>query len=106
MVPKNGAIRDLYPSLQRKANIDDETLSNLRIYEAHNFKVYKELDADYQVATISEYMNLYAEVIPEEERNPVNGDTDIYCFHFDKEPNKPHGIPFIFLVKPVGLNVT
>lgn len=102
LVPKNGVIRDLYPGLQRKANIDDETLSNLRIYEAHNFKVYKELDADYQVATISEFMSLYAEVIPEEERNAEQGDTAMYCFHFDKEPSKPHGIPFKFLVKPVS----
>ncbi len=102
LVPKNGVIRDLYPCLQKKANIDDETLSNVRIYEAHNSKVHRELDADYQVATISEFITLYAEVIPEEERNAGQGDTAIYCFHFDKEPNKPHGVPFKFLVKPVS----
>lgn len=95
-------IRDLYPGLQKKANIDDATLSNVRIYEAHNSKVYKELDPDYQVAPISDFINLYAEVIPKEERHAEEGDTGIYCFHFDKEVNKPYGVPFKFLVKPVS----
>lgn len=102
LVPRNGVIRDLYPGLQKKANIDDEMLSNVRIYEAHAYRVYKELDAEFPVATISEFITLYAEIIPEEERNAEPGDTAIYCFHFDKEPNKLHGIPFKFLVKPVS----
>ena len=95
-------MRDLLPSLQRKANIDDEILIDIRIYEAHGGKVYKELHADHQVVALSEFTNLYAEVIPEEERNAEEGDSAIYCFHYDKEPNKPHGVPFKFLVKPVS----
>lgn len=101
-MPRNGVIRDLYPGLRKKANIDEATLSNVRIYEAHNSKFYKELDQDYQVTPISEFINLYAEVIPEEERHAEEGDTGIYCFHFDKEINKPYGVPFKFLVKPVS----
>lgn len=83
-------------------NLEDETLANVRIYEAHGGKVYRELSADYQVTTLSEFTTLYAEVIPEEERDAEEGDTAIYCYHFDKESNKPHGVPFKFLVKPVS----
>ena len=72
------------------------------MYEAHGSKVYKELPEDYNVAGINEFIILYAEVIPEEERNAVNDDRAIYCFHFDKEPNKVHGTPFKFVVKPVS----
>lgn len=97
-----GVIRDLMLGLQKKANLDDETLHNVRIYESHGGKVYRELPEDFPVATISEFTALYAEVVPEEEQNAEDGDGAIYCFHFDKEPNKPHGIPFKFLVKPVS----
>ncbi|MCJ1460144.1 hypothetical protein MMC28_010523, partial [Mycoblastus sanguinarius] len=100
LVPKLGTVRDLYPGLQSKAKLDDETIPNIRIYEAHGGKVYKELSEDHQVTTISEFVTLYAESIPEEERDADQGDIAIYCFHFDKEPNKPHGVPFKFIVKP------
>lgn len=99
-----GVIRDLLLGLQKKANIDDEVLQHVRIYETHGGKVYKELGEEYPVTTISEFTILYAEVVPEEERNANvdQGDTAIYCFHFDKEPNKPHGVPFKFLMKRVS----
>lgn len=104
LVPKTGTIHDLLVGLQKKANLDDETMQNVRIYEAHGGKVHKELHEENQVSLISEFVALYAEVIPEEERNAnaEEGDSAIYCFHFDKEPNKPHSVPFKFIVKPVS----
>ena len=77
-------------------------MQKVRIYEAHSGKVYKELGQDYPVATMSDYVTLYAEVVPEEEFNAEEGDMALYAFHFDKEPNKSHGVPFKFLVKPVN----
>lgn len=74
----------------------------IRIYEVHGGKVYKELPLDHSLTTMTDYLTLYAEVIPEEEREAKDGDTAIYCFHFDKEPNKPHGVPFRFVVQPVS----
>lgn len=77
-------------------------MQNIRIYEVHNGRVSKELPLDHSVTTLTDFLNLYAEVIPEEEQNAEEGDTIIYCFHFDKEPNKHHGVPFRFVVKPVS----
>ena len=77
-------------------------MHNVRIYEAHGGKFYKELREDYLVTTMSDYQTLYAEVTPEEERNAGVADRAIYCFHFDKEANKSHGVPFKFVNKPVS----
>ncbi len=100
---KNGVMSDLLALLQKKANLDDETIRNTRIYEAHGGKIHKELSEDYSVASVNEFVTLYAERIPEEEQNADKDDRAIHAFHFDKEPNKPHGVPFKFLVKPVSL---
>lgn len=100
LVAKNGTVGDLIPLLQRKANLSDEVVRTIRVYEAHNSKVYKELVEDYPVASITDFVTLFAESTPEEERTASEGDRPIYAFHFDKEPNKPHGVPFKFLVKP------
>lgn len=77
-------------------------MRDVRIYEAHGSKIYKELSDDYPVVTLSEFTALYAEKTPEEEREAEEGDSAVYCFHFEKDPNKPHGVPFKFLVKPVS----
>lgn len=98
---KNGVVADLLPGLQKKAGLDDETIQNIRVYEAHAGKFYKQLSGEYSVASITEFVVLYAERIPEEEQSAVEGDKLISVFHFDKETNKPHGVPFKFLVKPV-----
>ena len=93
---------DLIPLLQKKASLTDEVVRTIRLYEAHNSKVYKELVEDFPVASITDFVTLFAESIPEEERAASEVDRPIYAFHFDKEPNKPHGVPFKFLVKPVS----
>lgn len=101
LVAKNGTVRDLIAGLQKKASLSDEAVQAIRVYEAHNSKVYKELSHEYNVASITDFVTLYAESIPEDERNASEDDRLIYAFHFDKEPNKPHGVPFKFVMKPV-----
>lgn len=102
LVAKNGTVRDLIAGLQKKANLSDEIVQVTRIYEAHNSKVYKELNQDYNVASITDFVTLYAEPMPEDEQIAASKDRPIYAFHFDKEPNKPHGVPFKFMVKAVS----
>ena len=100
-MPKSGTVRDLHQGLQQKAKLDEETKRNVRIFEARGNKVYKELLPDDPVVILSEFATLYAEKMPEEERDADRRDF-VDCFHFEKEPNKPYGIPFKFLVKPVS----
>lgn len=90
---------DVFSGLQKKLNLDDEASRHIRIYEAHNGKIYRELPVDFNVASVNEFVTTYAERIPDEELNAAEGDQEISCFHFDKEPTKPHGVPFKFLLK-------
>ncbi len=82
-------------------NLDPEIIKHVRVYEAHGGKVYKELHDEYGVVGINEFVVLYAEKIPEEELHAEADDKAIYAFQFDKEPNKPHGVPFKFVYKQV-----
>jgi ubiquitin carboxyl-terminal hydrolase 7 len=100
LVAKNGLIADIISGIQRKLNLDEKTAQLIRIYEVHSGKIYKELSEDLNITGVSESVSLYAERIPDEEINATEHDQAIYCFHFDKDPSKPHGVPFKFILKP------
>ena len=102
LVPKLGNIGDLIAGLIRKAEIKQEDIPFVRVYEISNAKLNREHRKETSVSNMSEYTNLIAEIIPEEERSPEDGEFLISCVHFDKEASKTHGIPFKFLVKPVS----
>lgn len=102
LVPQNGTVADLVTAFQKKVGLDEDSARNLRIYEAHSGKIYKELGEDFKIAGLNEYVTLFAENIPEEEVNMEEGERTINAFNFDREPNKSHGIPFKFVVKPVS----
>jgi ubiquitin carboxyl-terminal hydrolase 7 len=97
MIPRTAQISDLIAALQSKANISDEVIDKVRVYEAHNSKFFKALYSDFQIMGIGEYLTLYAAAFPE-----IEGAKKIPVFHFDKEPSKVHGIPFQFPLKEVG----
>lgn len=79
-------------------------MQNIRVFEGHSGKLYKELEDTYGVVSITDFVTLYAEPIPEEEQNMDEEDFRINAFNFDKEPSKSYGIPFKFVVKPVCLD--
>ena len=102
LVPKNGFVEHLILGLQKKAGLPNEVSRFVRTFEVHGNKAIQELSHDYSVESLSEFMNLYAEVIPEEERNLGENDRVITAFQFDKEPTKAHGLPFKFVAKAVS----
>ncbi|KAK2814130.1 hypothetical protein FQN50_000534 [Emmonsiellopsis sp. PD_5] len=101
LVPKAGNVSDLLQSFQKRANLDEETMQHLRVWEVYSGRIYKELDEKFNVAGITDFVSLYIEKIPQEEIEMQEGEFKISCFNFDKEPSKAHGIPFKFVVKPV-----
>ena len=102
LAPKTGNVKDLIAVLQKKANFTSETAQNVRVYEIYNGKVNREYKDETPLTQITEYSTLIAEAIPEEELNAEESDAAIFCFHYDKEPNKTHGVPFKFIIKPVS----
>ncbi|KAI9676402.1 MAG: hypothetical protein M1817_000559 [Caeruleum heppii] len=100
LAAKNGVMADVIPILKKKANLDDETAADIRLYEVHSHKIYKELNDAYSVASINEFVTLYGERTPQEELETEPEDRTVHAFHFNKEPSKAHGVPFKFLIKP------
>lgn len=101
LVHKQSQFTEVLAALQKKASLPDEILDHIRFYETHSYKVYKVLPSSHGVLGLNEFMTIYAERVPEEEQemDQDRGDRLVCCFHFEKEPGKSHGIPFIFLVK-------
>jgi ubiquitin carboxyl-terminal hydrolase 7 len=100
LVPKLGTVADIVNGIGRKLNLDENVVRNVRLFEAHGSKNYKELSDEATIGTVTDQANLYAEKIPDDELNATGEDRAIFCFHFDKEPSKPHGTPFKFVLKP------
>ncbi|KAL3478386.1 hypothetical protein BJX99DRAFT_224406 [Aspergillus californicus] len=99
LVPRDGTISDLLAGLQKKASLDDETISKTRIYETHGHKVYRDLQPESRFQGLTDFITLYAERIPEEELNMQEGERTICAFNFDKETNRSHGVPFRFIMR-------
>lgn len=100
LVPRNGIVKDIVDSLIKKAQLESELKGGpIRIYECYNSRIVKEPLRDSPIMTITESTMLILERIPEDEIDPKIG-SFISVFHFQGEPNKSHGIPFRFLVKP------
>jgi ubiquitin carboxyl-terminal hydrolase 7 len=100
LVPKNGIIADLTTGIARKLDLDQESADRLRVLEVHACKIHKELSSDLNVVGVNEFTTLYCEKYPDEELDPPEGASAIYAYHFDKEPNKAHGVPFKFVLVP------
>lgn len=101
-LPRTSTFVDVLSALQKRASLPDEMMDEIRFYETHANKIYKILPPSHSVVALNEYMTVYAERIPEEELKEMDaekGDRSVYCFHFEKEPSKSHGTPFVFLVK-------
>ncbi|KXL41610.1 hypothetical protein M433DRAFT_6726 [Acidomyces richmondensis BFW] len=101
LVHKQSQFTDVLAALQKRADLPDEILEHVRFYEVHGNKVYKILPYTQSVIALNEFMTIYAERIPNEEEtlDAERGDRLLYCLHFEKEPSKSHGVPFIFLLK-------
>ncbi|KAJ5562977.1 hypothetical protein N7535_002578 [Penicillium sp. DV-2018c] len=97
LISRSGTVADLLSALRQKLELGDEPI---RVAETHSGKVYKELRPEQNVAVINEYGALYAEKIPAEESVMGTEERVISVFSFDREPNRTHGIPFKFVVKP------
>ncbi|KAH6707477.1 ubiquitin carboxyl-terminal hydrolase-like protein [Leptodontidium sp. MPI-SDFR-AT-0119] len=101
LVAKSGNVEDVIAALIKKAGIDDEAKGGpIRLYEVHNHKIHKQLSRDYLVNSISDYVNIMAERIPEDEIGEQDSSDIIPAFHFQGEPSKAHGNPFRFRLIP------
>lgn len=106
LVPKNGQVQDLKEELQKRLELDGAAMGRIRLFESHSGKFLKILTNDLAVPG-TEYVDFFAERVPEDELSLEEGDRHVTAFHFHKEPVKVHarGIPFRFVVKNVRISV-
>jgi ubiquitin carboxyl-terminal hydrolase 7 len=94
-------VRDLIAGLIKRAHIEQTDEDGpIVVYAVHNNRIYRELDLDYAVISISDVTALVAQRIPPEEA-AADASELIQVFHFQGEPSKSHGYPFRFLLKKV-----
>ena len=94
MIPKSAQVADLLDELQRKANISDEMMNTVHIWEVSVHRFTKQLAPELQITALSEYSQIYAMPVPE-----IDAPRRVSVFHFDKDHSKAHGIPFQFALK-------
>lgn len=99
LVPKNGNVEDAINLLAAKLQLSANVTPNIRIYESHSNKYYKEFEDVQPVAGIQDYMVLYAEIVSEADQRESETDREITVMHFQREPSRSHGIPFKFFLR-------
>ena len=101
-VTKGGTIKDVIHELVKGIEGEKIDPDSVRVYYVHAGKIAKILYPTQQVVGIQDSMTLYAEKIPQDEHD-MDPETEalIQVFHFHKDTNRTHGIPFLFVVKKV-----
>jgi hypothetical protein len=101
-VPKSGTVDDLVTALVKKAQLDDEAKAGpIRVYETHSNKIHRELSREHNVVSITDYIQLMAERVPEDDLE-ADPSMFIQAFHYHNEPSKSHGTPFKFRLVDVS----
>ncbi|CAO3579210.1 unnamed protein product [Absidia cylindrospora] len=100
MLPKQSKMTDVLRQLeQRGAKYQSEKgTRQVRLFEAINNKYRREIDLNDPISTISDNAQLYAEELPEEELNMGPDDIFTNVFHYQRDINRTHSVPFKFLV--------
>jgi ubiquitin carboxyl-terminal hydrolase 7 len=99
LVPKNGNVDDLITALIKKGQFDDELKGGpIRVYEIHSNKIHRDLPKTHPVVSVTDYVQIVAERIPEEDADAPASEF-VVAFHYQNEPSKSHGIPFKFRIK-------
>ncbi|KAG0165848.1 hypothetical protein DFQ28_005241 [Apophysomyces sp. BC1034] len=103
LMPKQSRMSDLIKALDTSgAKFESSSgTRSARIFEAINNKFNREFLASDSLSQLSDAANaqLYVEEIPEEEL--VMGDDDFFVrvFHFQRDVNRTHSVPFKFAVR-------
>ncbi|CZT50859.1 related to human ubiquitin-specific protease [Rhynchosporium secalis] len=101
LVSKSANVEDVIAALIKKAGIDDEVKGGpIRLFEVAQHRLSRQIDRNLLVNSLSEYINIMAERVPEDEIGFEDSIDIISAFHFQGEAKNSHGIPFRFRLIP------
>ncbi|RKO91720.1 cysteine proteinase [Blyttiomyces helicus] len=97
---KTAKITDVIDALLEKLPKPEVQITRpIRVYEATPAKIHKVYEREEAISVVQEYSVLFAEEVPAEELAMGATDKVITVFHYSKDPSRPHGVPFKFVVK-------
>lgn len=105
LVPKSATMRDVLAALRTKAKISEQDIERTKLWSAQHGRIHRILNESFPVISLSDSVNVYATVTPQDELEFLNaeGTVDdrkfVFVQHFQKDPNRTHSIPFTFLAK-------
>ncbi|KAJ3031740.1 UNVERIFIED_CONTAM: hypothetical protein HDU68_000675 [Siphonaria sp. JEL0065] len=100
LVLKTATVSELLREFQLKTQLPVAGGSRrLRLFETHNFKLYKSFAGSDYVSSLTDYATLVIEEIPIEELEATETDQIVNVSHFAKDTNRGHGVPSKFVVK-------
>lgn len=105
LVAKTAIMKDVIGILKEKANIPEQDISRIKMWGASNSRLHKMFTDNYPVISLVDSTQIYAAVSPEEEYDFVKSEVAppdqrlIFALHFQKDPHRPHGIPFTFILR-------
>jgi ubiquitin carboxyl-terminal hydrolase 7 len=105
LVPKTATMKDVIDVLKVRANVPENEVSRIKMWGASSSRLHKMFTDNYPVISLVDSTQIYAAVSPEEEFEFIKSEvapTDerlVFALHFQKEPHRPHGIPFTFILR-------
>jgi ubiquitin carboxyl-terminal hydrolase 7 len=121
LLPKTSSVHDLADHLAKQVTLTTGGTGKIRVFEvSKDGKFQKEFTGSEMIGNIPEPVELYAEVwqryfipksdkfnfvkqeIPRDELEADETTKVISVFHFNREVARTHGVPFRFVVRPVG----
>lgn len=105
LVPKTATMKEVINLLKVKANLPDDVVSRIKMWGASNSKLHKLFSDNCPVISLADSTQIYAAVSPDEEYEYVKSEVTpsdmrlVFALHFQKEPNRAHGIPFTFILR-------
>ncbi|GAA5865830.1 hypothetical protein JCM8547_005726 [Rhodosporidiobolus lusitaniae] len=101
LLPKNTPISELANDhLRKQVKLLPEGSGQIRIFEISSGKAQKVFSGSEVVREVPDAMELFAEEVSQEEANAEDGERVVQVYHFSKDPNRTHGIPFRFVLRP------
>ncbi|KAH9981229.1 ubiquitin carboxyl-terminal hydrolase 5 [Lactifluus volemus] len=103
LLPKTSMVHELADHLSKQVTMsaNGQGSGKIRVFEvSKDGKTQKEFTGSEMIGNIPDPVELYAEEIPWEELEADDADKVISVFHFSKEVQRTHGVPFKFVVKP------
>ncbi|KAH7107494.1 cysteine proteinase [Auriculariales sp. MPI-PUGE-AT-0066] len=101
LLPKTSTVHELATQLAKLVSLTPDGSNTIRVFEmSKDGKHQREFSATEMIGNIPEVAELYAEEIPLDELDQADDKKIISVFHFFKDPSRPHGVPFRFVLKP------